>query len=116
MAVGSRSSVEAVEAGGELGHLVAGVVGSGVVPEAEHDRGHVGASAVGPALLVMQVGAAGWLVAALGLAAAGFDHLGDALGVVVEAAFAADVEDLGSSAEDGGDDPGFAGHSAGQAG
>ena len=63
-----------------------------------------------------QVAPAGWGVAAFDVAAAGFDGLGDALGFVVEATCSAEVEDLGLAAEDGGDDPGFAGQPAGGAG
>src|SRR4051794_16086357 len=36
--LGSRPPVEGVFAGGELGHVVARVVGFGVVPGADHDR------------------------------------------------------------------------------
>jgi hypothetical protein len=62
------------------------------------------------------LGHAGWGVAALDFAAAGLDGLDDALGFVGEAVGAAEVEDLGLAAEDGGDDPGFAGQAAGGAG
>ena len=62
------------------------------------------------------MGGAGWCVAAFDLAAAGFDGLDDALGFGGEAFLAAEVEDLGLPAENGGDDPGFAGQAAGGAG
>ena len=47
----------------------------------------------------------GWSVAVLGGAALVSDGHGEALGLGVEAASAAEVEDLGPAVEDGGDDP-----------
>ena len=55
-------------------------------------------------------------VAALGGAAVVPQCQGDALGFGVEAASAAEVEDLGAGAEDGGDDPGGAREAAGLGG
>src|SRR4029078_5738802 len=100
----------------ESGHLVALVVGSGVVPGADHDGVAVGVAAVGPAGGVVEVAAAGRFVAVFGLAAADLDAFGDALVFVVEPGGAAEVEDLGGAAEDGGDDPGLAGEPAGPPG
>jgi hypothetical protein len=59
---------------------------------------------------------AGWVVAALGGAAGLFDDGHDPLRGVVEAAFAAQVEDLALAAEHGGDDPCFSGELVGEAG
>src|SRR3954468_5844858 len=113
---GSRPAVEGDLAVGLSGHLVAGVVGPCVVTGADHDGVAVGFSAVCPAFGVVQVGHAGWCVAALDFAAAGFDGLGDPLGLAVEAVLAAEVEDLGLGVEDGGDDPGLTRQPAGGAG
>ena len=102
--------------GGGVG-LVAGVVGEGVVAGAEQPAGRgVGGSAAGPGVVVVGVAQPGWGVAALGGAAAVAVGEGDPLGFGVEAARAAEVEDLGRAAEDGGDDPGPAGQPARLAG
>ena len=115
--VGSRASVEGVLAGGEPGHVVALVVGSGVVAGADHDAVAVGFAAVGPAFGVVQVGHAGWGVAAFDLAAAVASMVLTIRWASLSKPFAAaEVEDLGLAAEDGGDDPGFAGQAAGGAG
>ena len=66
---------------------------------------------------MVHVGEPGGRVAAFDeTAAALLDELGDALGLAVEPAFAAEVEDLGPPAEDGGDDPGLTGDPAGEGG
>src|SRR4051794_28553384 len=113
---GSRPSVEAVLAGGELGPLVSAAVGSGVVPGADHDEvAEVGGPAVDPASLV--VGVTAGPVTALDLAAApGLGSLRDPLGLGEVAGVATLVERLGVPTEDGRDDPGLARESAGGAG
>src|SRR4051795_3329991 len=113
-AVGLASPVEAVLPAGERVDLVATVVGSGVVPWADHDAVAVGPGAVDPAGGGVEVAGSGWSVAALDLAAADLDGLGDPLCFVVEAFLAAEVEDLGLAAQHGGDDPGLTGEPAGQ--
>ena len=101
---------------GQVGRGVGGVVGAGVVAGAEQQPVVVGPAAAAPGDRVVQVAQAGWPVAALGGAAALFEGLGDPLGSGVEAPGAAEVEDLGLPAEDGGDDPGLARQSPSLAG
>ncbi len=67
-------------------------------------------------MVVVGVTQPGWGVTAVGGAAAVPQREGDPLGLGVETASAAEVEDLGVAAEDGGDDPGPAGEPAGLAG
>ena len=64
----------------------------------------------------MKRGSSAWGVAAFGLAAALLDGLEDALGFAAEPVLAAEVEDLGLAAEDGGDDPGVGGQAPGLSG
>ena len=73
-------------------------------------------AAVGPGCVVVGVAHGWWSVAVFGGAAFVADAHGDALGACVAAAAAAEVEDLGSAAEDGGDDAGGAGQAAGNGG
>ena len=116
-ASGLGSSVEADRAVGVSGGLVAVVVDDAVVAVAQQPAGvGVGGSAAGPGLVVVDVAGGRWQVAALGGAAAVALRDGDALGPGVEAAGAAEVEDLGPPAEHGRDDPGLARQPAGLTG
>src|SRR5680860_1402511 len=111
---GSRSPMERDLAAGQVGGLVVGVVDPSVVVSAEQSSVFdVGGSALGPRDVVVGVAHRGWPVAVLGGAALVADGHPDALGFAVEAAFAADVEDLRLRAEDDRDDPGGTGQSAG---
>ncbi len=102
-------SVEDDLAVGVTGHLVVGVVGSGVVSGAEQSAlVEVGRATVGPAGPVVGVTHPGWPVTTLGHAAAVPQGHGGGLGLGVEPSGSAEVEDLGVSAEDDGDDPGGA--------
>ncbi len=65
---------------------------------------------------MVEVAQAGWPVAVAGGAAVVAQAEGEALGWGVEAAGAAEVEDLGVTAEDGGEDAGFAEQASGGAG
>jgi hypothetical protein len=73
----------------------------------------VGGSALGPGNVVVGVTHRGWPITVLGGAALVPDDHRDALGLTVEAALAADVEDLGPPAEHDRDDPRGTGQSAG---
>ena len=112
-----RPPVEADGAVGESGGVVAGVVDDAVVAMAQETGVvEVGRAAGRPGGVVVGVAGSGWQVAALGGAAVVAQGEGEALGGGVEAAGAAEVEDLGGAAEDGGDDAGLAGQAAGLAG
>ena len=106
-APGLSASVEADLAAWVVGDVVAGVVGAGVMSGAEHEGVAVGFAALGPGDGVVQVAHPRWPVAADGGAAVLFEAGCDALVLVVEPLGAAEVEDLGLPAEDGGDDPGL---------
>ena len=67
-------------------------------------------------MVVVGVTHPGWGVATVGGAAAVAVGEGDPLGLGVEAALPAEVEDLGVTAEDGGDDPGPTGDPPGLTG
>ncbi len=82
---------------GVVGHVVAVVVDASVVVAAEEAAVlQVGGAAVGPGEVVVGVGHRGWSVAVDGGAALVAQGHRDALGLGVEAALPADVEDLGS--------------------
>ena len=91
-------------------------MGAVVVPVAEADGVvEVGGAAVLPSFDVVGVEPGG-VVAPFGRAASVADLEGEALGFAEESALAAEVEGLGGTAEDGGDDPGLAGQPAGHRG
>src|SRR6478752_9624224 len=99
------------------GRVVGGVVGSGVVAGAEESAvDQVGGSAVCPSLPVVCVAEPGWPVAAVGDAALVPEAHREQLGPGEEPAGAADVEDLGDSVEDDGDDPAGAREAPGEPG
>ena len=89
---------------GVEGHVVAVVVGSVVVVGAEEDEVfEVGVAAVGPGGEVVGFAPGGGHGAAAGLAGGEQEGFGAALGRGGESAGAAEVEELGGAAEDGGE-------------
>ena len=115
----TRPSLPSVEADFPVGvvcDVVVVVVDAAVVVAAEQAAVvQVGGSALGPGDVVVGVGHRWWAVAVDGGAALVAQGHRDALGLGVEAALPADVEDFGLPAEYGRDEVGGAGEAAGLA-
>lgn len=102
-------------AGRVVGGVVVGVVGTVVVPVAQADGVvEVRASAAGPGIAVVSVQAAATVAPLGGTPAELADDDREALGAGEEPSGPAEVEDLGSSADDGHGEAGLAGQAPGQ--